>query len=449
MRKPENPPDFADILSDPQIFERLQPLIQQAGADENYLHWDKIRRLRPPQGFTSREWWTAIKIARLSKFRTLSLKDSYGHPFRFSTPDSIQRFLHQSDLSLGGQIDVPQEILNPETRNRYLVSSLIQEAITSSQLEGAVTTREIAKAMLLSGRKPRDESEQMILNNYRTMSRIQTLRNEPLSESLVLSLHANVTEGTLKSPDMAGRYRLPTEDICVADIEGEVFHVPPAASQLPERMQAMCDFANVVTPRGFIHPVIRAIILHFWLAYDHPFVDGNGRTARALFYWAMLRQGYWLFEFISISDILRQAPAKYARAFLYSETDDNDLTYFIVHQAQVIQRAVQALHDYIAHKTAEIHAAEGVLRDVEHFNHRQITLLSHALRHPGTLYTIEGHQRSHNTVYETARRDLTLLAEADVLVEVKRGRKKTFRAPADLQERIEKYVRIRRQLDDL
>ncbi len=51
----------------------------------------------------------------------------------------------------------------------------------------------------------------------------------------------------------------------------------------------------------FIHPVIRAILLHFMLAYDHPFVDGTGRTARALFYWSMAHQGYWLMDFISIT----------------------------------------------------------------------------------------------------------------------------------------------------
>lgn len=61
-------------------------------------------------------------------------------------------------------------------------------------------------------------------------------------------------------------------------------------------MTAMCAFPNGHLPDTFIHPAIRAIILHFWLGYDHPFVDGNGRTARALFYWAMLRQNYSLFE---------------------------------------------------------------------------------------------------------------------------------------------------------
>jgi Fic family protein len=72
------------------------------------------------------------------------------------------------------------------------------------------------------------------------------------------------------------------------------------------------------------------------LGYDHPFLDGNGRTARALFYWAAANNGYWLMEFISISQIIKQSPAQYGKSFLYSEYDENDVTYFIVHQLSVI-----------------------------------------------------------------------------------------------------------------
>ena len=116
----------------------------------------------------------------------------------------------------------------------------------------------------------------------------------------------------------------------------------------------MCDFANGKTPGEFVHPAIRSIILHFWLAYDHPFLDGNGRTARALFYWSMLHHHYWLCEFISISHLILKAPAEYERAFLYTETDDNDLTYFIIYHLKLIRRAVDELHKYIARKTERV-----------------------------------------------------------------------------------------------
>ena len=425
-------------MEDPHIFERLQPLLRNIEVDQRYLHWDKLRHIPPPAGYSSLDWWVATKIGRLAMLKPIGLLDDDGDHFSFCAPDIVSKLLHEIDLGAGGKIGIPSQVLNPDTRDQYLVNSLMEEAITSSQLEGAATTRQVAKEMLRSGRKPRDTSERMIVNNYLTMRSIMDLRSEPLSERLVFDIHRSVTADTLEKEDAAGRYRFEDEEITVSnDVSGEVFHLPPAAAQLPERMGAMCAFANGQAPNFFIHPVIRAIILHFWLAYDHPFVDGNGRTARALFYWSMLRQDYWLFEFISISDILRKAPAKYARAFLFTETDDNDVTYFIVHQVEVIHRAIIALHEYIARKTEEIRQSERMLRAWDNLNHRQVALLSHAMRHPGAIYSVEGHQNSHMTAYETARRDLLALVGAGLLLKGKRGNAMTFWPPSDLSKRIE------------
>ena len=235
-----------------------------------------------------------------------------------------------------------------------MLRSLIEESITSSQLEGAHTTREVAKKMIQEGRDPRDRGERMILNNYRTMQHILDVKDGELTPKLVREIHRMVTDGTLSDPESAGRFRRPDQRITVSDTRGEDLHVPPPAEELPARMEQMCAFANGLTPDKFIHPVIRSMILHFWLAYDHPFVDGNGRTARALFYWSMLKYGYGLFEFLSISRILLKAPAQYGRAFLHTETDDNDLTYFLIYHADVIRKAISELHEYIARRTSEL-----------------------------------------------------------------------------------------------
>jgi Fic family protein len=218
----------------------------------------------------------------------------------------------------------------------------------------------------------------------------------------------------------------------------EIFHDPPPAQQLRERMDAMCDFANSKTPSGFIHPVIRSTILHFWLAYDHPFVDGNGRTARALFYWSMLRHNFWLFEFISISQIIRKAPAKYGRAFLYTETDDNDLTYFILYHLDVIRRAIKELHEYIKRKTEQLQTIEHKVRGMAALNHRQRALISHALRHPYQQYTIRSHQVSHNVVYQTSRLDLFDLELRGLLKCHKAGRMWRFTPVEGLEEKLAK-----------
>jgi len=286
----------------------------------------------------------------------------------------------------------------------------------------------------------------MILNNFLTMKRITELKGESLSPEMVFALHRLVTEKTLNDETAAGRFRRADEERVVGDDFGEVFHNPPAAAELPGRLQAMCDFANGKTPGFFVHPAVRAIILHFWLAYDHPFVDGNGRTARALFYWGMLRAGYWLFEFISISSILKKAPTKYGMSFLHSETDDNDLTYFVVAQTQVMRRAIEGLHEYIDRKTAEVRALEAHVRALDLFNHRQADLIRHALKHPYQEYTVVSHGKSHNVVYQTARTDLLDLNVRGVLDLRTRGKKMVFTVPRDLAERLGKIEKEARNV---
>jgi len=272
------------------------------------------------------------------------------------------------------------------------------------------------------------------------MLRIGKLKDEPLSKKLVFDLHQIITDKTLNDKSAAGRFRKADERIVVGDMYNEIFHDPPPCKQLEERMAAMCAFANCKSPTGFIHPVIRSIILHFWLAYDHPFIDGNGRAARALFYWSMLRYGFWLFEFISISHIIRKAPAKYGRAFLYTETDDNDLTYFIIYHLDVIRRAIKELHEYIKRKTEQLRTIEHKMRGMAALNHRQRALISHALRHPYQHYTIRSHQVSHNVVYQTSRLDLFDLELRGLLKCRKVGRTWHFTPVDELEERLAKLT---------
>jgi Fic family protein len=215
-----------------------------------------------------------------------------------------------------------------------------------------------------------------------------------------------------------------------------VLHVPPPADELSRRTLEMCNFANAQTSGGFIHPLLRSIILHFWLAYDHPFVDGNGRTARALFYWSMLKRGYWLFEFITISKVIHMGPVKYAQAFLYTETDGNDLTYFILYHANVVRRAISELYKYIDRHTERLNEANKHLQAFALLNHRQRELISHALRHPDQRYTVESHRNSHRVVYETARSDLLELAERGLLDKRKIGKTWVFTPAPDLSEKL-------------
>lgn len=439
MRIPETPPPFNQLVRNFAVNEKIDAILEaqrEHGKAQVYYHWDDLRYRRGPHGFSREDWWLSIKLQRLNTRRLIPLADKKGERFGFVMPDMVTELLHQIDRNGGTLIEIPEPVTNPAERDRYLVRSLMEEAITSSQLEGAATTREAAKKMLAEKRPPRDRGERMIMNNFLTMQRIIEVKGESLAPDLVFDVHRRVSEGALDQAGGEGRFRRADEHVDVSDIEGQVFHVPPPAGELPARMQAMCDFANAKTPDYFIHPVIRAIILHFWMAYDHPFVDGNGRTARALFYWQMLHMGYWLFEFLSISQILRKAPVKYGTAFLQTETDDNDLTYFIIHQADVIRRSLIELHDYVARKSRETRACMTMLEGLPDLNHRQQALLAHAVHHPRASYTIAGHMTRQGIVYDTARLDLVDLAHRGLLEQRKSGRAMVFIAPADLEKRL-------------
>jgi Fic family protein len=430
------PPDFSEPTLREIRIGASPPIV-----DGEYLHWDDLLHREPPNGIRHEDWWNVLKHRRRAMYSKVPLEDKQGLPFVFCVFDSILKSLHELDRQAAGRIEAPDPIANPNVQDRYYVSSLIDEAITSSQLEGAATTRRVAREMIRQGRPPRDRSERMILNNYEAMREISRFKDKPLTPQIVLKLHRILTAETLKNPDAAGRLRTAEESderFGVWDDRDRLLHAPPPAEELPARLKAMCDFANDALASRFVHPVLRSIVLHFWLAYDHPFVDGNGRCARALFYWSMLHRGYWLFEFVSISRLIRKAPARYGEAFLHTETDDNDLTYFIIHQLKTIRRAIDDLHHYLERQSRKVRTLESQLRGFLELNHRQKALVAHALRHPGQHYTIRSHRMSHQVVYQTARRDLLQLHERGLLELRKIGKAFVFTPAPNLEARLAK-----------
>ena len=200
-------------------------------------------------------------------------------------------------------------------------------------------------------------------------------------------------------------------------------------------MKRICNFADPDLEGEFIHPLVRAILLHFMIGYDHPFVDGNGRTARALFYWSLLRAGWWLAPYLPISHFLLHAPAQYSRAYQYVTADDNDVTHFILHQLDVMEKAVAQLE-------RDLHENAAANRDLVErlgetgFSERQLSILNGALEQPNRIFTIAQQQNEHRVSYWAARADLQDLAERGYLHRERSGKKFLFRPAPDLQDRL-------------
>ena len=404
-----------------------------------YLHWDEMRHRTPPDGLTHDEWWMGTAYSRSAISRPLPLTSVTGELFRFSNIDRIQEMVHHIDRYASGQIQTDNAITNVGSSDRYVISSLMEEATTSSLLEGAATTRKAAKEMLRTRRPPQTHGERMVFNNFNAMLAAEQLARDDtlLTPDDVLELHRIVTDGTLDDESEAGRLQQPGEErVFVVDSDYKVLHRPPPGDELPERLERLCAFTNGENIDGFLHPVVQAILVHFWMGYDHPFVDGNGRTARALFYWSMLRSGYWLAQYISISAILRKAPGQYARSYLKSENDNNDATYFVFDQLEVIEQAIESLRNYLTRKTAEITKVKDLLRNIPGFNNRQLTIISDALHDPFQAFTIRGQAQLHRVVYQSARTDLLALEEVGLFTKTRVGNRFEFHATDDIEGRL-------------
>ncbi|RDB44123.1 Fic family protein [Halomonas sp. DQ26W] len=451
MKIPLTPPDHMEIMlkliegkNHQRYIYILQKNIGPLHKDDEYIHWDKLRHITPPSDLSHEEYWLALKSARSSQYRHTHLKDKHDQPFKYIITDKLLKELLWIEKNSSGSILMENEDANSRIGKSYIYNSLIEEAISSSQLEGASTTRRVAKEMIQKNRKPKDKHEKMIFNNYYAMNFIKEIENEDLTPPIIFELHRMLTDGTFDPQDEGneGKLRKASDDICVFAPDDTLLHIPPSAKTLENRLQEICNFANSENDSN-CPPVIKAIILHFMIGYDHPFVDGNGRTARALFYWYLAKNKYWLIEYISISRILKRSLARYIKSYLYTETDDADLTYFIDHQMKVIQMSIQELHDYLREKNKQIQDTKELLRStnlVDKLNYRQIQLIERALKNPGEEYTINQHKKEYEISYQTARTDLLKLSDKLELLRKRKDRKKdVFSVPNDLAFRIQSH----------
>jgi Fic family protein len=425
MKIPEAPPPipnyfhYGDVLDDLVKIRKFRDFFQ---INENqYPYWEKWKYIAREWGYDEKKLWAAVRIIRGGN--NLQLTSSYL--FKINAPSLMQKYVHEFDINLGGSIQ-SDGIIPSQEKERYLLSSLMEEAIASSQLEGAVTTRKLAKEMLETNRKPRNESEQMIANNYEGMKWIVRNKNKPFTIDNILELHGIITRNTLANSKDEGAFRS-DDTINVVDVQtGEIVHMPPSFERLQELMLAFCDFANEKEPdRFFVHPITRGIILHFLLGFIHPFADGNGRTARSVFYWYLVKKGYWLVEYMSVSRVILQAKAQYARAYLHTELDNNDLTYFILYNLRCLQIALKELKKYIERKTKEKDSTIGLLRNTV-FNDRQISLLQEIIHDQSTSFSVNQLQQWFKVSNQTARNDLNELANAGLLEFRKSGKQLRF-----------------------
>jgi len=445
LQKPNHALDEKELYKIVTTYGDLRDFLEAVTQPE-YLYWDKVRYKPRPEGLSAEDFWGVVKFFRMRTSNRVGtvVRTESGELFSWQPLPGMDYFLHEVDMSLGGIIESP-DLDDSAVRRRYITRGIMEEAIASSQLEGAITTRKAAKEMLINKRKPKNRSEQMIMNNYRAMRDVEErLRDQTIDKSVLLELHEILTRDTIDAADV-GRFRRDHDNIVVVDRSSNlIYHRPPTEDFLDEEIDSFLSYANDQTlgKVSFVHPLIKAIILHFWVGYLHPFVDGNGRMARMIFYWYLLRRKYWGFTYLPISRVIRQSPAQYRNAYVYTEQDDNDLTYFIDYLMRKIRHAKQEFEKYLKRKERENRKIATLVRDHYGFNQRQIQLLRYLYKNEGATTTIRTYALIHSVSRLTARKDLQQLEQTGFLKSKKIGRERPYSASEKLEKTLLRKGRV-------
>ena len=347
MKIPEKSPELNTIVNSAPMLMSADTIRYAEEYNRKYLHWDELRYRE--FGESNRDdVWRMMKVMRIMTYnhvRISDLKLSYC-----VSNDYIQRTLHEIDSRIPSGF-LSSEKIDDKRQLMLSISSMMEESIASSQLEGASTTTKLAKKLLRSNLEPKDHSQRMIYNNYRAMQLLKEHLNEPLSSELIKEIHMTITDGLMEDPNSSGRFR--TDDsVAVRDVYEDItYHIPVRHETIPAMIDDLCRYVN--DEKEFVHPIIKGIIIHYILAYIHPFLDGNGRVSRALFYWYCLKRGYSMMEYLSLSKVIKNHRQRYDMAYLLSETDDDDITYFITYNLRMISEAIDVFDSYLRKKMKE------------------------------------------------------------------------------------------------
>jgi Fic family protein len=434
MYEIESPPQWEDIflkeskrlpelLASPEVSQLLSK------ANQKYLHWDKFRYQPMPNGLTPPLAWALLKISRMGNRERLPIKSEKQKPFSIFLSKEHLKSLSYIDSLTSGAIALGEKLPAGSQQDRLIINGLIEEAISSSQIEGANTTRKVAKAMIELNRSPKNKDERMILNNYVAMTRLEEWKGRKLDDAFLLELHKVLMNGTMEEESDEGRFRTDTDEVVVSDkLTGNTVHIPPKFEDAREQLKQLYDFANSDGESDYVHPFVKASILHFHLGYIHPFVDGNGRSARAIFYWYLLKENYWMFKFLPISLQIKKKDSRpgYDRAFQYVESDEGDVTYFLSYKLKVACKAIDDFIKYLEKKQREANKLKELLVVNEEINQRQLDLIDFFQRNPNAEIDLQTYKNRNKVAYQTARTDLLSLASKRILKQISVGKKYLF-----------------------
>lgn len=383
----------------------------------NYISPEKLKHLITNYGFKKTDWNNSLeaKIVALRKVNSFPLfLNSIDKNFWFFPTDEIMESINKIEKQGERLFSLVKK--NVSFTKAFSRDAQYEEAIMSAIFEGANTTRSEAKKFIANRMTPVNKAQWMILNNFKANEWIQENRNLPLTKEIVLRVHEIVTRNTLEKSDApyCGVFR--DDDVVVGNAlihKGvDIGIIEPAIDEVIEL---------VTNNKRYIHPLLKGILLHYFIAYIHPFFDGNGRTARTLFYLKCLKHNLDWVNFLSISAALKEPGKGYENSFKLVKENDWDLTYFIIYSLRSLDRALEIVEKKID-KLCKI----PMLKDAIKLNDDQIALLQRLYLHPLRVIDVKEHAENIRKSDESARLELKELVVNDLMFENKHKKRSLF-----------------------
>jgi Fic family protein len=280
--------------------------------------------------------------------------------------------------------------LSPEWIQKMQSKALILEAYHTTHIEGTQLTLEESKQLWeghhLQAVNPEDAKE---LLNYRQAFELVSdylTDGEIITESLIREIHKRLVQNVRGNSAAPGEYRK-TQNYVVNSKTKEVIYTPPPAYELSPMMQELVDWIN---KEEAIHPVLVSGIAQFQLVHIHPFLDGNGRTARLLSTLCLYRSGYDFKRLFTISEYYDRNRTDYYQAIQSVRQSDMDMTKWLeyfseglamqLHEIkdlgkQVIQQDVLAKHHQLSERQ------KWAIEHIQH--HESLTIQAFEKAYPG------------------------------------------------------------------
>jgi len=422
LEKPNITEEDKKIADDRDDIEMYR-FAKKADAPE-YRYWDKFKFIRPiPNNLSPLQAWYLIKRRRRYGTHLVDVRDESGEWFRLNQTEHIQKLCHEFDMTIGGSLLAEIRDLNDADKRVMIANGIIEEAIASSQLEGADTGRDFAERILREGLAPKSRSEQMIVNNHVVLQEVEeSLSKLPMSMAMLDEMHAKLTVKTLDDWDNVPHRRTETDEPLVVKDDQYVYHQAPSVGFVEKHLPLLVMYMNDEYG-DYLHPVVKAIVIHFWIGYLHPYTDGNGRLARAAAHWYMLRHNYWGYSYLPISTMLKEGGKKaYTRAYVYAEQDDCDLTYFVNYVMNKMEDAMNRLKSTMAVRRVEAGMTVKIFLERYDLSERLALVMKYLTVSPGNYVTFSSHMIGNGIARATAAKDFKRLLQLGLVTIKKSGR---------------------------